>query len=100
MPGSKQRQAPNSVCTAANRWRKAGREEMGSGLSHTMIQSQRVERKERVLPPVSWLCSVPVPEREGPGASADTSCRWKVDRLWEAPPLRTRWVKGLEAIRS
>lgn len=25
----------------------------------------------------------PVPEGEGPGASADTSCGWKVDRLWD-----------------
>lgn len=52
-------------------WMSAG-EGRGSGQSRTMVQSQRVKRKERALPPRSWLCSVPVPEREGPQGPALT----------------------------
>lgn len=42
----------------------------GSGQSHTMVWSQRVERKEGTLQPASGLCSAPVPERVGPQGPA------------------------------
>lgn len=59
-PGTKQ-----STQLPKDGWRPEG-EETGSGQGHTMVWSQRVERKERTLPPMAWLGSAPMPARVGP----------------------------------